>query len=61
MKPSTLMAHSTACYEYRYEFSRFHAVFLLGRSVETLAMRTGFELVDSITDGEYMNRVFRRI
>jgi hypothetical protein len=61
MKPGTLMAHSTACYEYRYEFSRFHTVFLLGSSVNTLAARTGFELVDSITDGEYMNRIFRRI
>jgi len=61
LKPGTLMAHATACYEYRYESSRFHAVFLLGKSVETLAMRTGFELVDSVADGEYMNKVFRRI
>jgi hypothetical protein len=61
MKPSALMAHSTACYEYRYEFSRFHTIFLLGRSVEILAKRTGFKLVDSTVDGEYMNRVFRRV
>jgi hypothetical protein len=61
LKPGTLMAHSTACYEYRYEFSRFHTVFLLGRSVDLLAKRTGFEVIASETDGEYMNRVFRRL
>lgn len=61
LKPGALMAHSTACYEYLYEYSRFHVVFLLGRSADVLAERTGFRLVSRVNDGEYMNRVFERI
>jgi hypothetical protein len=55
------MAHSSPCYEYRYEITRFHTIFLLGRSPEVLAERTGFKVVDRIKDGEYINVVFEKL
>lgn len=56
-----LMAHSSPCYEYAYEYTRFHTLFLLGRSPEILASRTGFRVVDRTKDGEYINVVFQKI
>lgn len=41
------MVHSTACYEYRYEYSRFHLFFFTGSSVEVLARRAGLRLADA--------------
>jgi hypothetical protein len=55
------MAHSSPCYEYRYEFTRFHTVFLIGKSPEVLAERTGFRVVDRLTNGEQINVVFEKI
>ncbi len=55
------MAHSSPCYEYAYAFSRFHTVFLIGRSPEILAAKTGFRVTDRVKDGEYINVVFERI
>ena len=55
------MAHSSPCYEYAYPFTRFHTVFLLGRSPQVLADRTGFRVIDRIEDGEYINLVFEKI
>jgi SAM-dependent methyltransferase len=58
LKPGALMAHSTACYDYLYPFSRFHTVFLLGKSPEVLAQRSGFEIVSRERDGGiYQRRV----
>jgi hypothetical protein len=61
LAPGARMAHSTACYEYLYPFTRFHTVFLLGRSPKILAERTGFRIADQMRDGEYMNVVFEKI
>lgn len=36
------MSHCTGCYEYAYEYTRFHYVFYTGKSVELLADRCGF-------------------
>lgn len=60
LKPGGRMAHSSPCYEYRYEGSRFHTTFLLGRSPQVLAERTGFEIIDRVEDGEYMAMVFQK-
>jgi hypothetical protein len=61
LKPGALMAHASPCYDYSYTYTRFHTLFLLGRSPEVLAKRTGFEIVDVIRDGQYVSHVFRRI
>ncbi len=52
------MAHSTPCYEYRYDYSIFHLYFFIGRSLELLAKKTGFELEHYIQDGEYILKRF---
>ncbi|WP_210250101.1 class I SAM-dependent methyltransferase [Microvirga aerophila] len=54
------MAHSSPCYEYRYSFTRFHTLFLLGKSPDVLAERTGFRVIDRVQEGEYINVVFAR-
>ena len=59
LKDGGVMAHSSPCYDYSYAFTRFHTLFLTGRSVEVLAKRTGFEIIDSSRDGEYINYVFK--
>jgi hypothetical protein len=60
LPPGGRMAHSTPCYDYRYAQTRFHVVFLVGKSPEILAERTGFKVVDRIRDGEYINYVFEK-
>lgn len=63
LKPEAKMAHSSPCYEYRYPFTRFHSLFLLGNSPHVLAERTGFQVTDVIkdSDDEYINYVFQKI
>nr|WP_162003385.1 class I SAM-dependent methyltransferase [Microvirga tunisiensis] len=61
LPPGAKMAHSSPCYEYRYEFTRFHTYFPVGRSTEALAERTGFRVIDRVEDGEYINVVFERL
>jgi SAM-dependent methyltransferase len=40
LKPGGMMAHSTACYEYRFEVSRFHLVFFTGKAVDAVCCRS---------------------
>jgi SAM-dependent methyltransferase len=58
LKPGGVMAHSSPCYKYEYAFTRFHTLFLLGRSADVLAERTGFRITERIENGEYINVVF---
>ncbi|WP_274629237.1 class I SAM-dependent methyltransferase [Arvimicrobium flavum] len=61
LKAGGVMAHSSPCYDKNYTFTRFHTLFLTGRSADVLAKRTGFAVVDEIRDGEYINVVFRKV
>ncbi len=54
LKPGCRMAHATPCFEYRYEFTRFHLFFYLGRSRNLLAREANLRFCDFITDGEFM-------
>jgi hypothetical protein len=56
-----VMAHSSACYDYAYPFTRFHTLFLLGRSPHVLAERTGFIVRNVVRDGEYINYLFAKL
>ncbi len=60
LKPGARMAHASPCYEYNYGFTRFHSVFLLGRSPDVLAERSGFGVVGREQDGEYINLIYER-
>ena len=60
---SCLMAHSTACYKYLYEYSMYHLYFFLGKSVEHMCKSAGLIATlnkDEITplDGEYINYIY---
>lgn len=61
LKPGGVMAHSSPCYDKNYTFTRFHTLFLTGRSPEVLAERTGFRVRQTIRDGEYINCVFEKV
>jgi 2-polyprenyl-3-methyl-5-hydroxy-6-metoxy-1,4-benzoquinol methylase len=52
------MAHATPCYEYRYEYTRFHLFFYLGRSRKVLADKAGLDLQEFIVDGDFMCGIF---
>lgn len=58
LKPGGCMAHATPCFEYLYEYTRFHLFFFLGRSRAVLAEQAGFAIRDYIQDGEFMCSVF---
>ena len=47
-----VMVHSTACYQYVYEYDRFHLVFYTGNAVNVLAEKTGFEILGRHEDHE---------
>ena len=55
-----MMSHATPCFEYRFEFTRFHLFFFLGRSRHLLADRTGLQMVDYVADGDFMNLLLAR-
>jgi hypothetical protein len=54
LKPGGCMAHATPCFEYLYEFTRFHLFFFIGRSRGLLAQQAGLVIRDYVQDGEFM-------
>ncbi len=46
MHPRAKMAHSTACYIYKYEYTRFHTHFFTGNSVEIMSKQAGLRILD---------------
>lgn len=54
LKAGGRMSHATPCFEYLYEFTRFHLFFYLGRSREILAKKANLSLVDFVLDEEFM-------
>ena len=60
LKPGSLMSHATPCFDYKFEFTRFHLFFFLGRSRDILAERAGLEPVSFNEDGNFMNWVLRK-
>lgn len=54
LKPGGRMAHATPCFEYRYEYTRFHLFFFLGRSRALLAQNIGVSIKEFISDNEFI-------
>jgi hypothetical protein len=54
LKPGAKMSHATPCFEYLYEYTRFHLFFFLGRSKTLLADKAGLVVCDFVVDGEFM-------
>jgi len=55
LKPGGKMSHATPCFEYLYEFTRFHLFFFPGRSRAILADKAGLRVESFVSDGEFMN------
>ena len=60
LKRGAAMSHASPCYEYLYEFTRFHTVFFTGSSVKYLASQARLGLGKKMHDGEFICQVFRR-
>jgi hypothetical protein len=63
LNPDGKMAHGTACYEYAYEYTRFHLFFFVGQSLGFLAkgLGCGLQLSDRLVPTEaYRVCVFKR-
>jgi hypothetical protein len=58
LKPGAMMSHATPCFEYLYEYTRFHLYFFLGRSRILLAEKAGLRVLDFVVDGEFMCVLF---
>ena len=54
IKQGGRMSHATPCFEYLYEYTRFHLFFYLGRSRSLLAEGANLAVVDFVLDGEFM-------
>jgi hypothetical protein len=60
LKRGGSMSHATACYDYLYDFTRFHTIFFTGDSVRVLASKTKLTLGDRQRSGEFICQVFHR-
>ena len=60
LKPNSKMSIATPCYEYLYEYTRFHLFFYLGRSKNLLAKKTGLVISDFLVDNEFMCAVYEK-
>lgn len=52
LHPESKMAHSTICFDYRQEFTRFHTHFFTGNSVEVMSRKAGLRIVDSVKESD---------
>ena len=43
LKPDGIMIHGSGCYEYAFEYTRFHLIFYTGKSLKVLGDKIGFE------------------
>ncbi len=57
-----LMAHSTGCYEYVHEITRFHTHFFTGKSAQIMADKAGLDIIercDDLTENDFICCVFK--
>lgn len=52
--PGGKMAHATPCYDYRYDYTRFHLFFFCGGSRNLLWQRAGMQEIGWEQDGDFM-------
>lgn len=55
------MAHSTGCYEYVHEETRFHSFFFTGKSAELMAEKAGLKITercDELAENDFMCCIF---
>jgi hypothetical protein len=54
LMPGGKMAHATPCFEYSYEYTRFHLFFFTGKSKKYLIEQADLFLTEEIVDGDYI-------
>lgn len=54
LKPCGVMAHATPCFDYLYEYTRFHLFFFAKKSRHILLEKCSLKEIDFISDGEFM-------
>ena len=57
VKKGGKMVHATPCWEYCYEFTRFHVMFYVGKSGRMVFENAGWEISSQTWDGEYRSVV----
>jgi hypothetical protein len=57
LKPSGRMAHATPCYEYQFEYTRFHLFFFTGKSKDFLWEAADLKPIQFDQDGIFMCQV----
>lgn len=60
LSPDGRLIHTTACFEYRYEFSHYHVFFFTGRAPEVLAQQSGMRIIDWIRDGDFIACIMKK-
>ncbi|MDP3560179.1 MAG: class I SAM-dependent methyltransferase [Legionellaceae bacterium] len=58
--PQGKLVHATPCFEYLYEYTRYHVFFFVGRSAEILAQRSEMQIIHWIREGEYIACVMQK-
>jgi hypothetical protein len=53
------MAHATPCFEYLYEYTRFHLFFFCGKSKDFLMEQAGLQVIEDVVDGDFICRVMK--
>lgn len=53
------MAHATPCFEYLYEYTRFHLFFFTGKSKDLLMQQANLQLLEEVIDGDFICRVMK--
>ncbi len=60
LKAGGRMSHATPCFEYLYEFTRFHLFFFLGRSRALLADKAELRIDGFVSEGEFKNLILAK-
>ena len=60
LKPGARMAHATPCFEYLYEFTRFHLFFFVGRSRSYMIEKAGLKQEEFFVDGDFINLILSK-
>lgn len=61
LQPEGRMAHATPCYEYCYEYTRFHLFFFPGKSRDLLVQKAGLKPLEYIVDGDFRCSVLQPV
>jgi Methyltransferase domain len=61
LTPTGRMSHATPCFQYLYEYTRFHLYFFPGRSLSFVARRADLKIDRFIEDGEYICALLSKI